>query len=246
MAMSRQAKQLYEFGPFRIDIAERQLMRDGNTVSLTPKAFDTLMVLIENRGHLLEKKELMDRLWPDTFVEETNLSNNISMLRKVLGDDSGEHRYIETVPRRGYRFIAAVASLSDQSPVWVVEEKIRSTLTLEQEEESEPAPTHLSRAIRARSIVEQCMSRGLQWLLRSWIRIQTCLLTYRVRARKVWKRYRNEEMCSSTAARVGMNRELGQLLAHQNNVRGSFKLLRFGRSFNLPAWLPNPKLQVSG
>ena len=63
---------------------------------LTPKAFDTLLVLVENQGHLLEKEDLMQRLWPDAYVEETNLSNKISRLRKALGDDAGEHRYIET------------------------------------------------------------------------------------------------------------------------------------------------------
>ena len=133
MAMSRQANQLYEFGPFRIDIAERHLMREGNTVPLTPKAFDILMVLVENQGHLLEKEDLMHRLWPETFVEETNLSNNISVLRKALGDDAGEHRYIETVPRRGYRFVAAVEDLSGEPTTLIVEERTR--LTLEQEEE---------------------------------------------------------------------------------------------------------------
>ena len=137
MAMSRQGKQMYEFGPFRIDVAERHLMREGNTVPLTPKAFDTLMVLVENRGHLLEKEELMQRLWPETFVEEANLTNNISQLRKALGDDSGGHRYIETVPRRGYRFVAEVEELSGEPTELIIEERTR--VTLEQEEEVEAA-----------------------------------------------------------------------------------------------------------
>ena len=148
MVMSRQAKQLYEFGPFRIDVAERLLLRDGESVSLTPKAFDLLLVLVENRGHLLEKGELMRRLWPETFVEETNLSNNISLLRKVLGDDAGKHVYIETVPRRGYRFIAEVVGLSDELSELIVEERIKSAITLEQEEESDLARTDGSLATR--------------------------------------------------------------------------------------------------
>jgi DNA-binding winged helix-turn-helix (wHTH) protein len=81
----------------------------------------------------MEKEELMQRLWPETFVEETNLSNNISLLRKALGDDAGEHRYIETVPRRGYRFVAEVAELSGEPTELIVEERTR--VTLEQEEE---------------------------------------------------------------------------------------------------------------
>jgi DNA-binding winged helix-turn-helix (wHTH) protein/TolB-like protein/Tfp pilus assembly protein PilF len=137
MAMSRQAKQLYEFGPFCIDVAERLLLRDCESVPLTPKAFDLLLVLVENRGHLLEKDELMQRLWPETFVEETNLSNNISLLRKALGDDSGKHLYIETVPRRGYRFVAEVVESTAEPVAMVVEERSRTRLTLEDVSEAE-------------------------------------------------------------------------------------------------------------
>src|SRR5262244_261733 len=108
MAMSRKARQFYQFGPFRIDVAERLLRLEGENVTLTPKAFDLLLLLVENQGHLLEKDDLMKTLWPDTFVEEANLSNNVSQLRKVLSADS-THQYIETVPRRGYRFVAKVA-----------------------------------------------------------------------------------------------------------------------------------------
>src|SRR4030095_1773596 len=111
MAMSKQAKLFYLFGPFRIDVAERLLRRDGESIPLTPKAFDLLLMLVENKGHLLEKDELMKMLWPNTFVEEANLSNNISQLRKALSMDP-VHQYIETVPRRGYRFIADVTELS--------------------------------------------------------------------------------------------------------------------------------------
>src|SRR5262249_40353255 len=96
------------FGPFVLDITEKQLLRDHTPLPLTPKAFELLVILIENPRRLLEKKELMDRLWPDTFVEEANLSNNISLLRKVLGEGS----YIETVPRRGYRFLGEVTEMT--------------------------------------------------------------------------------------------------------------------------------------
>lgn len=133
MAMSKRVKQLYEFGPFRIDVAERMLLRDRAIVPLPPKAFDLLLVLVENSGHLLEKDELMQRLWPDTFVEETNLPNNISLLRKALGDDTSTHIYIETVPRRGYRFIAEVVGVSDDLSELVVEQRTTATFTLEEE-----------------------------------------------------------------------------------------------------------------
>src|SRR5262245_1048183 len=111
MAMSRKAREFYQFGPFRIDVAERLLQLEGESVTLTPKAFDLLLLLVENQGHLLKKDDLMKTLWPDTFVEEANLSNNVSQLRKVLSADS-THQYIETVPRRGYRFVAKVAVAS--------------------------------------------------------------------------------------------------------------------------------------
>jgi Tol biopolymer transport system component/DNA-binding winged helix-turn-helix (wHTH) protein len=101
--------QAYFFGPFRIDTGERLLRRDGVVVPLTPKAVDTLFALVEAGGRLVEKDELMRRVWPDTFVEEANLSNQISLLRKAMGDDAAQPRFIETIARRGYRFIAAVS-----------------------------------------------------------------------------------------------------------------------------------------
>jgi DNA-binding winged helix-turn-helix (wHTH) protein len=102
---SHDSLRLYEFGPFRLDPAERKLTRNNEVVVLTPKAFDTLLLLVQNSGHLLEKDELITKLWPDSFVEEGSLSNNIFLLRKALGENPA---YIETVPRRGYRFVGAV------------------------------------------------------------------------------------------------------------------------------------------
>src|SRR5215510_7036286 len=107
-AMSQQPMHIYEFGPFRLDAAELLLLRDGEAVPLTPKAFDLLLALVERHGHLLEKEELLKTIWPDTFVEETNLASNISLIRKALGDGGNGQKYIETVPKRGYRFVATV------------------------------------------------------------------------------------------------------------------------------------------
>ncbi|HEV2706147.1 MAG TPA: winged helix-turn-helix domain-containing protein [Pyrinomonadaceae bacterium] len=106
--MNRQALHFYEFGVFRVDAQERLLYREGEVVPLTPKVFDTLLVLVQNSGHVLEKTELMQTLWPDSFVEESSLAQNISLLRKALGEGASERQYIETVPRRGYRFVAEV------------------------------------------------------------------------------------------------------------------------------------------
>src|SRR4051794_1118499 len=106
---SKQARRFYAFGAFRLDADERVLFDErGGVVPLTPKAFDTLLVLVENSGHVIGKEELMRRVWPDSFVEENNLAQNISMLRKALGEDGGGQKYIETVPKRGYRFAAEV------------------------------------------------------------------------------------------------------------------------------------------
>ncbi len=99
---------MYEFGRFRLDALKRILTRDDQPVQLTSKAFDTLQLLVENRDRILEKREMIKALWPNTFVEEINLTVHISSLRKALGERPSEHAYIVTVPGRGYRFVATV------------------------------------------------------------------------------------------------------------------------------------------
>ena len=101
-------KPVYEFDEFRLDTAERVLLKAGLPLSLFPKSLDVLIVLIENRGHIVEKDELIQKVWPSLFVEDNNLSFNISVLRKVLGDSPAKPRYIETVTKRGYRFVGTV------------------------------------------------------------------------------------------------------------------------------------------
>jgi TolB-like protein/DNA-binding winged helix-turn-helix (wHTH) protein/Flp pilus assembly protein TadD len=112
--MVRQARHIYEFGPFRLIPEERQLLRDNQPVPLADKPFELLVVLVENSGHLIKKGELMERIWPDTSVEEANLSVNMSALRRALGEGPNEHQYVETVPRRGYRFVAGVKDRWDE------------------------------------------------------------------------------------------------------------------------------------
>ena len=115
--MSLMDKEMYEFGPFSLDPAERVISRDGTPLSMTPKVFDTLVCLVRNQGRLLTKDELLKEVWPDTFVEESNLAQQIFVLRKTLGDAVDEKRYIVTVPGRGYRFtevVRAVAVKEDQ------------------------------------------------------------------------------------------------------------------------------------
>src|SRR5215813_13183563 len=108
--MVKSPKHAYEFGPFRLDTIERLLRRDEEIVPLTPKAFETLLLLVRNSGHVVSKDELMRTLWPDTAVDENNLTQNISALRKALGE--GAHKlYIETISKLGYRFIGPVRVL---------------------------------------------------------------------------------------------------------------------------------------
>src|SRR5262249_4985865 len=114
--MSSPVNHLYEFGPFRLDPQRRILLHENDPVSLTPKAVETLVVLVENRDRVVSKDELMKLVWPDSFVEESNLAQNIFILRKALGDSTQERRYILTVQGRGYQFVAAVEKVGTSAP----------------------------------------------------------------------------------------------------------------------------------
>lgn len=110
--MSLEIKHFYEFENFRLDLNERVLLRDGKPLFITPKVFHLLKILVEHHGHIVEKKNLLSEIWADSFVEDGNLTFNARMLRKALSDDAQHPRFIETVPRRGYRFIADVKEIS--------------------------------------------------------------------------------------------------------------------------------------
>src|SRR5438874_9951300 len=103
----------YAFGAFRLEAAEKVLYESDRPVPLTPKAVETLLALVERHGHLVTKEELLRIVWPDTFVEENNLAQNISMLRRVLGENASGGTVIETVPKRGYRFVGTVTERVD-------------------------------------------------------------------------------------------------------------------------------------
>lgn len=111
-ATEGQRQTAYEFAGFRLDPGQRTLTQNGEPVALGPKVFDVLLFLVRNRGRVLEKNELMKALWPESFVEESNLSQNIFVLRKVLGGHQNRHSFIKTIPRRGYQFIASVKQLN--------------------------------------------------------------------------------------------------------------------------------------
>jgi DNA-binding winged helix-turn-helix (wHTH) protein len=141
--MSNQNKHFYEFGPFRLDPVKRRLLRDGEPVPLTPKAFDTLLALVRQSGKTIEKDELMKEVWPDAVVEENNLNQNISALRRTLGDSRDESRYIATIPGLGYRFVAEVNRVPVDEAAMPVRERRKLRLvvggTAELEEDTPPA-----------------------------------------------------------------------------------------------------------
>ena len=118
--MFQKTRDQFEFGPYLLDPVKHQLLRDGEPVPLTPKTFDLLLFLVENHGRMLSKQELLKTVWPDSFVDESNLTQQVSMIRRALRETAGEARYVTTVPARGYRFSAEVkrhASAAEEAPL---------------------------------------------------------------------------------------------------------------------------------
>jgi DNA-binding winged helix-turn-helix (wHTH) protein/TolB-like protein len=124
------------FGPFELNRTQKLLFRDGELVALTPKAFDMLDLFVRNAGSMMEKDALMRGVWPDTFVDEANLSHHVFMLRRALGDDREGNRFIETIPRRGYRFVAPL--LEEPETVVVIDDTIRQQIVVQKDEPRRP------------------------------------------------------------------------------------------------------------
>ena len=123
--MSRYSKRIYKFGPFQLDPANRRLLKEGEPIPLKPKVFSVLVALVESSKDVVSKNDLMNKVWPDTHVQEDNLTQSISILRKALGNDPQGNQYIETVPKLGYRFAADVeeAQLDKNEPEAGLERK---------------------------------------------------------------------------------------------------------------------------
>jgi len=179
--MSHQPKPIYEFGHYRLDAAERILSRDGKVVPLQPKTFDVLLALVERHGRLLEKDELMKAVWPDTVVEEVNLANNISILRKTISENG--QQFIETVPKRGYRFVAEVREVVSDG----LNSTAYSSVAVEERKDGVEATKRSSRAqfrrddsrVWRRILVAAALVAGMLGLLflpkpgwRQWFRAQ--------------------------------------------------------------------------
>ncbi len=150
MATPGQARVVYDFGTFRLDVGERLLLQSGRPVALRAKVFDTLRVLVQNGGRLVSKDDLIKAVWPDTIVEDNNLAHNIATLRRVLGEKDGGEKYIETVPRRGYRFVAEVR-----------EPRLRTDQTTVQTPRRQSSPPALvqreSELLRLRTLLEEAL-----------------------------------------------------------------------------------------
>ncbi len=128
-------RQIYSFDNFQLDAGNRQLRRDDKPLSLPAKAFDLLLALVENNGRLVEKDELFTSVWQDQIVEESNLTVHVSQIRKALGENKNNPRFIQTVPGYGYRFVGDVSNLEDEEIV--IETETLSRITIEKESEVE-------------------------------------------------------------------------------------------------------------
>jgi eukaryotic-like serine/threonine-protein kinase len=140
MPLNADAKVVYEFGPFRMDPDKQVLLRDGQLIAVTPKAFETLLVLVRRGREVVSKEELLKEVWPDSFVEEANLSQHIFRLRKALGDTLEGERYIITLPGRGYRFAVPVRTITEGGEVLVAQMRSRAQVLIE-EQVPEPVET---------------------------------------------------------------------------------------------------------
>jgi DNA-binding winged helix-turn-helix (wHTH) protein/predicted Zn-dependent protease len=130
-AMTNGPKVLYEFGPFQVDPAKQVLLRENQPVAITPKVFETLLILVRHSRDVVTKDDLMKSVWPDSFVEEANLSQNIFVLRKALGDTPEDRRYIATIPGRGYRFVAEVRTIAQDGDDVLISSSSRAQIVVE-------------------------------------------------------------------------------------------------------------------
>ena len=189
--MSSEAGQSYQFGPFRLDLSEHTLLRDGQLVPLTPKVSDVLGVLVRHSGHLVTKETLLREVWPGSFVEEGALNRTVSVLRKALGDSPSGQKYIETVPKRGYRFVAPVSESPDDSSGSVVDPHGRAAIDIEA---NDTPSVDLSNTAQARTTRTR-MSQQAAAIAGALLLLIVAALSYAIRGR-------GEPTAGCTAARA--------------------------------------------
>lgn len=201
--MSSAPKYFYDFGPFRVDVEQRVLLRGGKPVALAPKAFEMLLALVENSGQVMGKDELLRKVWRDSFVEEANLSNNVFLLRRVLGEDKGGRKYIETVPRRGYRFVAEVTLAGDDCAERVIEEHTRAHIVIEEEHDEAAIANNLNsetlRATRSVAVLSR-ESRASNRRLTLGVVVASSVILCTLAAGALWLRLSRNEAKSSLPA----------------------------------------------
>ena len=162
--MSREMKDLFEFGPFRLEAARRRLLRGEEVLPVTSKAFETLLVLVRNHDRVVTKDELMQAVWPDTIVEEVNLAQNISALRKLMGEAPGDNRYIATVPGRGYQFVGDVQAVAEDEAEIVVQRQTTTRVVVEDEQEVEALEATPARPALPAEICNLPAPRKIVWV----------------------------------------------------------------------------------
>ena len=162
--MSKDIKELYEFGPFRLDASRRLLSRGEQVLPLTSKAFETLLALVRNRNRVLLKDELMKLLWPDSFVEEVNLAQNVSALRKALGESPGENLYIATIPGKGYRFVGEVWEIGEAADEIIVQRHTRAQVVIREEKDDDKPGQALAGRLLALPPAGGLLRKRVAWL----------------------------------------------------------------------------------
>src|SRR3989442_810744 len=226
--MNRPANHFYEFDQFRIDVTERLLLQEGTPLALPPKAFDILLTLVRQSGHVLEKRELIEADWPDTFIEENNLTQYISALRKALGDDRHEQRYIETVARRGYRFLASIRQVRDEGAELILENRTRLRVVVKEEKEKREEEVTVR-------VEQQASSESAQWLHRSvfakYAIATSILVVVAASTYGIWTRFRQPDVAAVAMPMIhsvavlpfkptgAANQYLGLALAHDLSAR---------------------------
>ena len=220
-------KHFYEFGPFRLDLEQRLLSHNGETVALAPKVFETFILLVEHKGRIVRKEDMMKMLWPDRYVEESNLTQNIFMLRKILGGGPGKAQYIETIPKRGYRFIGAVKETQEE-----VDQTEEEAVPVE-EPEPEVQPEKPTRPDEARisiavlPMVNETGDPALEYLTDgitdSLIKLLSRLPQVRVIARSLVYRYKGKE---ENALNIGRELAADTVLVSRVVALGSILIIR--------------------
>jgi DNA-binding winged helix-turn-helix (wHTH) protein/Tfp pilus assembly protein PilF len=224
---SQPVRHFYEFGPFRLDLEEKLLSHAGETVALAPKVFETLILLIENKGRVLKKEEMMKTLWPDRHVEESNLTQNIFMLRKIFNEGTGNDQFIETIPKRGYRFIGTVKEVQEEIKQAGEEPVTTAEPELEVQQERPARSDEAKISIAVLPMVNETGEAALEYLsdgiTDSLINILSQLPQVRVIARSLVYRYKGKD---ADALKIGRELTADTVLVSRVVAFGTVLVIR--------------------